>query len=95
MERHDGATHRLRHEPRLTCSDFVAVRAAAIADLGVALLPDHACALALDAGQLVHLLPDWRAQRGNVHLVFTTRRGWPPAVRALIDHLAGQFARER
>jgi hypothetical protein len=24
---------------------------------------------------------------GTVHLVFTTRRGLPPAVRALIDHL--------
>lgn len=95
LERQDGATHRLRHEPRLTCSDFAAVRASAIADLGVALLPDHACAFALDGGQLVHLLPEWRAQRGIVHLVFTTRRGLPPAVRALIDHLAGQFPKER
>jgi hypothetical protein len=29
-----------------------------------------------------------------VHLVFTTRRGLPPAVRALIDHLADGFPRE-
>ena len=91
LERDDGATHRLRHEPRLTCGDFAAVRAAAIADLGVALLPDHVCAAALQAGTLVHVLPEWRAPIGIVHLVFTTRRGLPPAVRALIDHLAVAF----
>lgn len=91
LEREDGATHRLRHEPRMTCGDFVAVRAAAINDLGVALLPDHICAAALEEGRLVHILPQWRAQIGIVHLVFTTRRGLPPAVRALIDHLAMTF----
>ena len=91
LERADGATHRLRHEPRMTCSDFTAVRAAAIDDLGVALLPDHVCAQALRQGHLVHILPEWRGQLGIVHLVFTTRRGLPPAVRALIDHLAAVF----
>ncbi|MDU5192525.1 MAG: LysR family transcriptional regulator, partial [Mixta calida] len=30
---------------------------------------------------------------GIVHLVFTTRRGLPPAVRAFIDHLAATFPR--
>ncbi|WP_309805798.1 LysR substrate-binding domain-containing protein [Novosphingobium capsulatum] len=82
---------RLRHQPRMTCSDFTAVRAAAIRDLGVALLPDHVCREALRQGLLVHILPEWRAQLGIVHLVFTTRRGLPPAVRALIDHLATTF----
>lgn len=91
LERGDGASHHLRHEPSMTCSDFAAIRAAAIANLGVALLPDHVCTQALGSGQLVHLLPEWCGQRGIVHLVFTTRRGLPPAVRALIDHLATQF----
>lgn len=95
LENERGAIHRLRHEPRMTCSDFAAVRAAATADLGVALLPDHTCAEALASGALVHLLPQWRAQRGIVHLVFTTRRGLPPAVRALIDHLATEFPKDR
>jgi len=70
------------------------VRTAAIAGLGVALLPDHVCRQALSAGRLVRVLPAWRGVQGIVHLVFTTRRGLPPAVRALIDHLADQFPRE-
>lgn len=91
LECNDGATHRLRHTPRMTCGDLTAMRTAAIQGLGVALLPDHICADALKNGQLVHVLPQWRAQIGIVHLVFTTRRGLPPAVRALIDHLAAAF----
>jgi DNA-binding transcriptional LysR family regulator len=43
-------------------------------------------------GTLVQLLPEWHAEGGVIHLVFTTRRGQPPAVRALIDHLASRFA---
>jgi DNA-binding transcriptional LysR family regulator len=84
----DSALFDFRHQPRLRCEEFGALRAAASASLGVALLPDHVCWSDLDAGRLVRLFPDWHAQVGIVHLVFTTRRGLPPAVRALIDHLA-------
>lgn len=87
----DGASFDLQHDPRLRCEEFSALRAAAAADLGVALLPDHVCWPDLDAGRLVRLFPDWHAQEGVVHLVFTTRRGLPPAVRAFIDHLAATF----
>jgi DNA-binding transcriptional LysR family regulator len=94
LETEDGRSHRRRFEPRLACEDMTAVRQAAIDGLGVALLPDHVCRDELAAGRLVHVLPGWRGQRGIVHLVFTTRRGLPPAVRALIDHLAAGFPRE-
>ena len=67
------------------------MRQAAIAGLGIAILPDHVCRKAMAEGQLVHVLPGWRGLQGIVHLVFTTRRGLPPAVRALIDHLAAGF----
>jgi DNA-binding transcriptional LysR family regulator len=90
----DGQSRVVRIEPRLGCADMVAMRDAAIAGLGVAILPDHVCREALISGRLVRVLPAWRGQRGIVHLVFTTRRGLPPAVRALIDHLAAGFPRE-
>jgi len=89
----DGRTMTVRVEPRLGCADMAAVQSAAIAGLGVALLPDHVCREALIAGRLVRVLPAWRGLQGMVHLVFTTRRGLPPAVRALIDHLADYFPR--
>jgi len=57
----------------------------------VAFLPDHACSDHLASGRLARILPDWRSKDGIVHLVFTTRRGLPPAVRALIDQMAREF----
>ena len=91
LETGDGRKQTVRVEPRLGCTDMDQLIAAALAGLGVALLPDRVCRRALDAGLLVRVLPAWHAQIGIVHLVFTTRRGLPPAVRALIDHLARDF----
>ena len=77
--------------PRLTYGELFVLRAAAVAGLGVALIPDHFCQEELHDGRLVRLLPEWSKQPGLVHLVFTTKRGLTPAVRALIDHLAIGF----
>lgn len=91
LESQDGRTMTLRHEARLGCGDMVAVREAAIAGLGIALLPYHVCRKSMIEGKLVRVLPEWHGQQGLVHLVFTTRRGLPPSVRALIDLLADKF----
>lgn len=91
----DGATRAITHEPRMTCGDFLALRDAAAANTGIAFLPDHACKADLITGRLVQVFPDWRSEDGIVHIVFTTRRGLPPAVRAFIDHLAAVFSRDR
>lgn len=93
LEAEDGRKHIMRVVPRLGCEDMATVRDAAIAGLGIAILPDHVCREALEAGRLVRVLPPWHGLQGIVHLVFTTRRGLSPAVRALIDHLAAGFPR--
>ena len=94
LEVGDGRREMVRVVPRLGCEDMATVRDAAIDGIGVALLPDHVCRDALAAGRLVRVLPAWHGLQGVVHLVFTTRRGLPPAVRALIDHLATGFPRD-
>ncbi|MBW6420071.1 LysR family transcriptional regulator [Rhizobium sp. XQZ8] len=94
LETDDGRRHTLRHLPRMGCADFGIVRTAAIAGLGVALLPDHSCRDAIAAGTLVRVLPAWRGVTGVVHLVFTTRKGLPLAVRKFIDSLASGFPRD-
>lgn len=93
LEAEDGRPRVVMVEPRMGCSDMAAVRNAAIDGQGIALLPDHVCRDALQSGSLVRVLPAWHGLQGIVHLVFTTRRGLPPAVRALIDHLAAGFPR--
>ncbi|SAK52401.1 LysR family transcriptional regulator [Caballeronia temeraria] len=90
----DDSARTIRSEPRMTCVDFVSLRDAAIAGLGVALLPDHVCREQVASGELVHVFPEWKTESGIVHLVFTTRRGLPPVVRAFIDHVASVFSFE-
>lgn len=87
----DGSSSTVRHEPRLSCGDLGALRDAAAAGLGVALLPERTTAKLRAEGQLVRVLAPWHSRDGIVHVVFTTRRGLPPSVRAWIDHLAEQF----
>ncbi len=94
LETTDGRQHVLSHAPRMGCADFTAVRAAATAGLGIALLPDHTCREALDEGKLVRVLPGWSGVKGLVHLVFTTRHGLPPGVRRFIDSIAAGFPKD-
>ncbi len=47
----------------------------------------------LARGELVRLVPDWAPRREIVHVVFASRRGLLPSVRALIDFLAERFQR--
>lgn len=66
--------------------------AAALAGLGVVLMPRFLCQRELDTGQLVELLPDWKPPGLTVHAVYADRRWVPPRVRALIDFLLARFS---
>lgn len=88
-----GRTIDIKHRPRLTSGSFDVLWRAALDGLGIALLPEQVASEALTAGRLVQLLPEWAAPIGTSHLVFTTRRGLLPAVRALIDHIAAEYPR--
>lgn len=84
----NGVTTRIEHSPRLVCHDFPLIRAAVLAGLGVALLPEIVVQEDVDSGKLERVLPDWTLPVGIIHVVFPTRRGLLPSVRALLDFLA-------
>jgi DNA-binding transcriptional LysR family regulator len=52
------------------------------------LLPASQCHDGLASGALVRVLPEWSGSDGIVHLVFASRRGMLPSVRAVIDFAA-------
>jgi DNA-binding transcriptional LysR family regulator len=89
----DGEVRRISHTSRLSCGELTSVRAAAVDGLGVVLLPERLCRAELADGRLVQVFSPWRSPEGAVYLVFTGRRGLPPAVRIFIDYLA-RFFRE-
>jgi len=88
----DGAVARVEHRPRLITSGMLALRAAAIAGVGVVQLPTMILGEALAQADLQRVLPDWAPRPETIHVVFPSRRGLLPSVRALVDHLAVRFA---
>ncbi|GLC91304.1 LysR family transcriptional regulator [Cupriavidus sp. TA19] len=87
----DGAQVVLHHRPRFVTGDMIALRTAAMAGVGICQLPVMMVREQLNTGSLVRLLPDWAPRPELLHAVFPSRRGVLPAVRALIEHLAGRF----
>ena len=84
----DGQSARAEHAPRVVCHDFVVLRAAALAGLGIARLPESVVREDLRSGALERVLAGWNSPQGILHVVFPSRRGMLPAVRAFIDFLA-------
>ncbi|MBM7061990.1 LysR family transcriptional regulator [Pseudomonas sp. UL073] len=78
-------------EARLAIEDFSIRRAAALAGLGMTLLPRMYCAEEMDEGRLIQLLPDWSIPGGYLQAVYPHRRGMLPAVRAWLDHLSQAY----
>ena len=88
----EGAPMLIRHQPRLVTRSMLTLRAAALAGVGIVQLPRMLVRGPFERGELVQVLPEWAPRREIIHAVFATRRGLLPAVRALIDFLAAQFA---
>lgn len=88
----EGTNVRIAHQPpRMATDDRVALWRAAVCGVGVAQLPNAMVQADLDNGRLIHLLPGWQPPIALVHVVFPSRRGLLPAVRALLDFLAHEF----
>jgi DNA-binding transcriptional LysR family regulator len=86
-----GESMRAEHTPRVLCHDFIVLREAALAGLGIAQLPESVVREDLRSGALTRVLPDWSSPEGIVHVVFPSRRGLLPAVRVFIDFLADRL----
>ena len=84
----DGDTSTVPIEPRLATGSFDILTAAACQGAGIALLPATNCREALFSGALVRVLSRWSGIDGILHLVFASRRGLLPGVRAVIDFAA-------
>lgn len=81
----------IEHSPRLVTTDMVALRASAMAGVGLVQLPNLMVPKQVANGELVKLLPQWSPRREIIHVVFPSRRGMLPAVRALIDFLCQKY----
>ncbi|WP_059412740.1 LysR family transcriptional regulator [Cupriavidus basilensis] len=83
-----GQAMHIAYDPRLITDEFALLREAAIAGIGVAMLPRMFCRDAIESGELELLLPQWITPVGTLHAVFPSRKGMPPALRRFLDFLA-------
>ncbi|WJF91108.1 LysR family transcriptional regulator [Paraburkholderia bonniea] len=83
----DGTYHVHEHEPRLVSADMMTLRAAVLAGIGIAALPEIMYSAALRSGQLSPVMPGWTLPVPQLYAVFLSRKGMAPAVRAFVDYL--------
>ncbi len=84
----DGHEQReVSHTPRLVANDPGAIKFAALAGRGIALLPEILVRKDLLAGYLHRVLPAWEAQPVTFNAVYASRRGLSAKVRVFIDYL--------
>lgn len=81
----DGSGQTLRISPVLIAEGVTSVREAVRDGLGVALLPDWLIKDELDSGDLVQVLPKWKAKDLPIHVVYAGQRVLPTRVSAFID----------
>lgn len=81
----------VRVSGRIHCNSGYALLDAAKRGLGLVQLPDHYVREALEAGELVEVLSEYRAEREGIWALYPQNRNLSPKVRLLIDFLAEQL----
>ncbi len=67
----------------------------ALGGAGITVINDHLALPYLERGELIQVLPEWRAPAVSAWAVFPGRRLMPARTRAFIDELAAKFVREQ
>ena len=89
----DGAEHEVQIAGRFSGNTAQAQRKAALAGLGIALLPPSMASLDLEAGRLVRVLPDYQRGGQGLHVLYPSRRHLPLAVSAFIAMILDRLTR--
>ena len=84
----------VRVRPRLRTDNGDMLLAAAVAGLGICILPSFIAAPAIEAGTVEVILRDYPLEEGAVHVVMPPGRATTARVRALVDFLAARFGPE-
>jgi len=82
-----GKAAQVEPRARLMVNDFDLVHAAAVAGLGLALLPAYLCLDDIRAKRLERVLRDWEAPAAPIHVVYPSARHISPKVKTFVDHL--------
>jgi len=78
----------------LSANEALTLQKAALAGVGIAMLPSYQAAAAIRDGDLVRLLPEAKPRELMLNAVYTSRKHMPATLRSMVDFLAERFAGE-
>jgi len=84
---------KIKVNPMVMGSDLMMLAQLTRQNCGIALLPDTIVQDYVQSGELVRVLPNWKAPHGIFHAVYPSRCGLLPAVRVFIDYLVEQLSK--
>ena len=90
----ESTAHSNSHCGGYSVDNSMALKQAAMADLGIMLIPEMLVEAELTAGALIHLLPDWKPDNHAFYAIYPYHRGTSPKVRIFIDFLVDYFSPE-
>lgn len=88
-----GHRRKFSFTPRLTVGEYGAAYRAAIAGLGITIMPEVTAKADFAAKRLVQVLPSVEGETGGVYLVYRAQRAFTAAVRTCLDHLMRDMLR--
>jgi len=83
----NGESVQITLSPRMLVNDMDALRASAIAGIGIAILPWFQCVEDLRSRKLERALRNWDVPATPIHAVYPTARHITPKVKAFVQHL--------
>lgn len=88
----EGRRHVVAVHGPLLSNSIELLGAAAVAGVGLILLPTFVAGRDLEAGRLQPVLTDYRVQEHSIYAVYPSRKHLSAKVKAFVDFLAGKYA---
>lgn len=85
-----GQTEELDIEPNLLINDYAAIRAAVLTGHGIGELPELLCSEALQAGQLIEVIPEWSFPEIKLFAVHAGNASLSKLARIFLDTVTAQ-----
>jgi DNA-binding transcriptional LysR family regulator len=75
-------------KPVIQCDSTMALRSAALANMGLAAMPDWLVRAEIANGDLMEVLQEWTLPPWGIYAVYPSNRLIPTRVRAVVEHIA-------
>ena len=82
-----GETKRFEIPTRVSVNDEASIKSLLVDGAGIGVVSAYCAGPALASGQLVRLFPEWSIPPVDVNIVFASKRGLSPNVRAFVDFM--------